>query len=62
MSAEEINTNYQEKEFYKLVGNAVLNLSGTCPLVEDEAIIWAKNKIISLEKEINDFNNSPKLG
>ena len=39
-------------EFKKLVIKAKANLRGDCPLVEDEAIIWADERIAELEKAL----------
>jgi len=46
-----VRTEYQEAEFYKIVSDSKLHINSTCPLVEDEAIIWAANKIAELEKD-----------
>ena len=48
-------TNYKMHEFRRLVAEADLHLSGTCPLVEDEAIVWADKRIIELENEIEEL-------
>jgi len=41
---------YRRVELKRMVVKAKESLAGTCPLVEDEAIIWAMDKIIELEK------------
>jgi hypothetical protein len=42
---------YKKRTWSDLVANADLQLSaGTCPLIEDEAIVWADKRIQELEK------------
>ena len=43
----------KQDEFNKLVVKAQNNLRGDCPLVEDEAIIWADERIAELEARIS---------
>jgi len=36
-----------------MAAKAKESLAGTCPLIEDEAIIWAMDRIIELEDRLN---------
>lgn len=40
---------YKRSQFRQMVAEADLNLSGNCPLIEDEAIVWAGERIQKLE-------------
>ena len=55
---------YKERAWSNVVANADLQLSaGTCPLIEDEAIVWADNQIKELKKIKNDnYLGSDSLG
>jgi len=37
-------------QFRQMVAEAVLHLSGDCPLIEDEALVWAGEQIHKLER------------
>lgn len=41
---------YKKSQFRQMVCEADLHLSGNCPLIEDEAIVWAGEKIKKLER------------
>jgi hypothetical protein len=41
---------YKRSQFRQMVAEADLHLSGNCPLIEDEAIIWAGSRIEKLER------------
>jgi hypothetical protein len=41
---------YKETEWRKIVAGAESNINGDCPLIEDEAIVWANARIAELEK------------
>ena len=57
MNIMEIPDNYKMHEFRRLVAEADLHLSGSCPLVEDEAIVWAGKRIIELEEELEELKS-----
>ena len=38
----------------QMVAEADLHLSGDCPLIEDEAIVWAGERIIELEQLLRE--------
>jgi hypothetical protein len=44
--------NYKKDQFMKMVNDAKLHLKGDCPLIEDEAIVWAGERIEELERLI----------
>lgn len=41
---------YKISQFRKMLADADLHLSGNCPLIEDEAIVWAGERIQKLER------------
>lgn len=41
--------NYKRSHFRQMVAEADLHLSGNCPLIDDEAIVWASDRIQYLE-------------
>lgn len=45
----ETNVDYQRVEFLRMVEESRKNLIGDNPLIEDEAIIWAFDRIKELE-------------
>jgi hypothetical protein len=44
--------NYKREQFMQMVNEAKLHLKGDCPLIEDEAIVWASERIQELERFI----------
>ena len=53
---------YKESEWGLLVANADLQIAaGTCPLIEDEAIVWANNRIKRLEKKLTEGRAEAQL-
>lgn len=62
LMSEKLNPgNYKEVEFYRMVGDARDSLAGTCPLIEDEALLWACEKIEELHQRTlwNSAQRSP---
>lgn len=54
---------YKKRAWSDIVANADLQLSaGTCPLVEDEAILWADQRIQELESNKKNYLGSDSLG
>jgi hypothetical protein len=49
--------NYKRAEFMRMVAEADLHLSGDCPLIEDEAIVWASERIKELEQLLRDMHD-----
>lgn len=45
---------YKRDRWAGMVEEAVEDLEGTCPLVEDEAILWADARITALETALSD--------
>ena len=46
-----MSNDYKKAQWNSMVANADLQLSaGTCPLIEDEAIVWADKRIQELEE------------
>ena len=37
-------------EFYQMADNAEKSLKGDCPLIEDEALVWADKEMMSLRR------------
>ena len=53
---------YKKRAWSEVVANADLQLSaGTCPLIEDEAIVWADKRIQELESN-KTLKNGNHLG
>jgi hypothetical protein len=48
LGTNEMNNDYKKAQFKKMVAETDLNLSGDCPLIEDEALVWADKEIIAL--------------
>ena len=42
---------YKETEWRKIVVDAESSISGKCPLIEDEVILWANSRINELLEE-----------
>jgi len=56
-----MNNDYKKAQFKKMAAEAELNLSGDCPLIEDEALVWADKKIIELEDALKQSINAMGL-
>jgi len=44
-----MNNDYKKAQFKKMAAEADLNLSGDCPLIEDEALVWADKEMLVLK-------------
>jgi hypothetical protein len=53
-------SDYKETEWRKIVASAESNINGDCPLIEDEAIVWADARIVELEKKLTNSKESVK--
>lgn len=57
-----MSMDYKKAEWGRLVANADLQIAaGTCPLIEDEAVVWADQRIQSLEKALLDIMRHQKI-
>lgn len=45
-------TDYKRKRWSRMVRQARRDLAGSCPLQEDEAIVWAAERIKALEATV----------
>lgn len=49
---------YKRDRWASMVEEAREDLAGTCPLVEDEAILWAHDRITALEAALREISDS----
>jgi len=57
----EESEHYQRTAWLSVVEDAHRNLKGKCPLQDDEAIIWADERIQRLEKALVSFKKQYRL-